>query len=88
MKETLLKKVNNCEENRTDKGVRLCRGFGALLIAVTCLLRDSAIYNEIAFAGFATDIAQGMAIGLLFVGLVMASCYGEKVRAFKKNLFA
>lgn len=88
MKETLLKKVNNCEENRTDKGVRLCRGFGALLIAVTCLLRDSAIYNEIAFAEFVTDIAQGMAIGLLFVGLVMASRYGEKVRAFKKNLFA
>lgn len=88
MKETLLKKVNNCEENRADKGIKLCRGFGALLIVVTYLLRDSAIYNESVFAGYATDIAQGMAIGLLFVGLVMASRYGEKIRAFKKNLFA
>lgn len=88
MKETLLKKVNCVKENRADLGVRLCRGFGALLIVVSYLLKDSAIYSESILVSRATDIAQGMAIGLLLVGLIMASKYGDKIRAYKKSLLA
>lgn len=84
MKETLLKKVNCVKENRADLGVRLCRGFGALLIVVSYLLKDSAIYGESILVSRATDIAQGMAIGLLLVGLIMSSKYGDKIRDTRK----
>lgn len=33
-----------------------------------------------------TEFAQGLAIGMLLVGLIMSSRYGAKIRAFKQRL--
>ena len=34
-----------------------------------------------------TDIAQGVALGMVFAAFIMSTRYGAKVRAFKKRLF-
>ena len=33
------------------------------------------------------NFAQGLAVGMLFSGIIMSSRYGAKVKAFKQRLF-
>ena len=48
------------------------------------LLKDTGIYMDNHIIRNSLDFAQGLAVGMLFVGLIMSSRYGAKVRAFKK----
>lgn len=88
IKETVLQAVDytNTEAERCNKRVRICNAIAMLLVAVCTILRDTAIYNENSIVMAGTDIAQGMAIGMLLVGLIMSSRYGAKIRAFKQRL--
>ena len=47
------------------------------------LLKDTGIYanNQVIRNGL--NFAQGLAVGILFSGIIMSSRYGAKVKAFK-----
>lgn len=51
------------------------------------LLKDTGIYanNQVIRNGL--NFAQGLAVGILFSGIIMSSRYGAKVKAFKQRLF-
>ena len=51
------------------------------------LLKDTGIYanNQVIRNGL--NFAQGLAVGMLFSGIIMSSRYGAKVKAFKQRLF-
>lgn len=51
------------------------------------LLKDTGIYMDNHIIRNSLDFAQGLAVGMLFVGLIMSSRYGAKVRAFKQRIF-
>lgn len=88
MKETVLQAVDysNTEAERYNKRVRICNAIAMLLVVVCTILRDTAIYNDNSIVMAGADFAQGMAIGMLLVGLIMSSRYGTKIRAFKQRL--
>lgn len=89
MKETVLQAVDytNMEAEKYNKRVRICNAIAMLLVAAYISLKDTTIYNESSFVMAATDFMQGMAIGMLLVGLIISSRYGARVRAFKQRLF-
>lgn len=88
MKETVLQAVDysNTEAERYNKRVRICNAIAMLLVVVYTILKDTAIYNDNSIVMAGADFAQGMAIGMLLVGLIMSSRYGTKIRAFKQRL--
>ena len=87
-KETVLQAVDytNTEVNKSNKKVRLCVAVAMLLQVASLFLRDSALYVEDTFAGFAIDFIQGAGIGMMLMAVVMMSRYGAKIRAFKKRI--
>lgn len=89
LKETVLQAVDytNTEAERYNKRIRLCNSIGLLLVLAYTLLKDTDIYTNNLIVQRGADFAQGLAIGMLFVGLIMSSRYGAKVRAFKQRLF-
>ena len=89
MKETVLQAVDyaNMEAEKYNKRVRICNAIAMLLVATYTILKDTTGYNENSFVMVATDFMQGMAIGMLLVGLIMSTRYGARVRAFKQRLF-
>lgn len=89
LKETVLQAVDytNTEAEKYNKRVRICNSIALILIIIYMLLKDTGIYMDNSIIRFGLDFAQGLAIGMLFVGLIMASRYGAKVRAFKQRLF-
>lgn len=88
MKETVLQAVDysNTEAERYNKRVRICNAIAVLLVVVYTILKDTAIYNDNSIVMAGVDFAQGMAISMLLVGLLMSSRYGTKIRAFKQRL--
>lgn len=92
MKEAVLQAVDytNTEAERYNKRVRICNAIAILLMLGYTILKDSSIYNDNSIVMAGIEFAQGMAIGMLFVvlfvGLVMSSRYGAKIRAFKQRL--
>lgn len=88
MKETVLQAVDytNMEAEKYNKRVRIFNAIAYLLLAAYAILKDTTIYNENSFVFVATNFMQGMAIGMLLLGLIMSSRYGAKVRAFKQRL--
>lgn len=88
MKETVLQAVDytNTEAERYNKRVRICNAIAMLLMVVYTILKDTAIYNDSSIVMAGTNFAQGMAIGMLLVGLIMSSRYGAKIRVFKQRL--
>ena len=64
----------------------MCNVIAMSLMIVYTILKDSAIYNNNSIVMGGTDFAQGMAIGMLLVGLIMSSRYGAKIRDFKQRL--
>lgn len=86
--ETVLQAVDytNTEAERYNKRVRICNAAAMLLVAAYTILKDTSVYNENYFVRSGAEFAQGMAIGMLFVGLLMSSRYGVKIRAFKQRL--
>lgn len=88
MKETVLQAVDytNTEAERYHKRVRICNAIAMLLVMAYTILKDTAIYNKHYIIMVGADFAQGMAIGMLLVGLIMSSRYCAKIRAFKQRL--
>ncbi len=88
-KDMILKAVDytNTEAEKYNKRVRICNSVAILLIAVYMLLKDEKIYEDSSFIRNSLDFAQGLAVGMLLVGIIMSSRYGAKVRAFKQRVF-
>lgn len=86
-KETVLQAVDytHTEAQRYHKRVRLCNGIALLLILIYCLIKDTDLYNHPTVM-IGMDILQGIAVGMLLIGLLFSSRYGAKVRAFKHRL--
>lgn len=89
IKETVLQAVDytNSEAEKCNKRVRICNLIALLLIMAYMLLKDTGIYanNQVIRNGL--NFAQGLAVGMLFSGIIMSSRYGAKVKAFKQRLF-
>ena len=88
IKDTVLQAVDytNTENEKYNRRVRICNAIGFLLLLIYMILRDTQIYAENPTVENVVSAMQGMAIGLLFVGLIMSSHYGVKIRAFKRRL--
>lgn len=88
IKETVLQAVDytNTEAEKYNKRVRICNSVALLLIATYMLLKDTEIYANTLIVRNGLEFTQGLAIGMLFAGLIMSSCYGARVRAFKQRL--
>ena len=67
--------------------MRICNLIALLLIMAYMLLKDTGIYanNQVIRNGL--NFALGLAVGMLFSGIIMSSRYGAKVKAFKQRLF-
>lgn len=87
-KDTLLKAIDytNDKALKCNKRIRICNGIAMLLVAANILIKDSELYTNIKAMPTILDIAQGIAIGMLFVGLIMSSRYGANIRAFKQRI--
>ncbi|SEL36018.1 Transcriptional regulator, contains XRE-family HTH domain [Butyrivibrio sp. ob235] len=88
VKDTVLQAVDytNTENEKYNKRIRICNAIGMLLIMAYMILVDSAIYNEYHLVRIITSLMQGMAVGMMFAGLLMSSRYGARIRAFKMRL--
>ena len=87
MKETVLRAVDytNTEAERCNKRVRICNGIAMLLVLAYTIIKDTSLYdNSTVMIGM--DIIQGIAVGMLLVGLLYSSRYGARIRAFKHRL--
>ena len=89
LEETVLQAVDytNTEAEKYNKRVRICNAIAFLLIILYMSFKDTGIYMDNSMIRYGLDFAQGLAIGMLLVGLIMSSRYGAKVRAFKQRLF-
>ncbi len=82
MKETVLWAT---EAERCSKRVRICNGTAMLLILAYNIMKETSLYsNPTVVTGL--DFVQGIAIGMLLVGLLFSSRYAAKIRAFKYRL--
>lgn len=94
VKETVLQAVDytNTAAEKFNQRVRICNAIALFLIATYTLLSDSDIYRNHSFVSGALDFAQGAAVGMLLIGMIMSSRYGARIKAFKQrikqNLFA
>ena len=88
-KDMILKAVDytNTEAEKYNKRVRICNAVAMLLIAIYMLLKDEKIYEDSSLIRNILDFSQGLAVGMLLVGIIMSSRYGAKVRAFKQRVF-
>lgn len=87
MKETVLRAVDytNTEAERYNKRVRICNGIAMLLVFAYNIIKDTSLHDNSAVM-IGLDIVQGLAIGMLLMGLLYSSRYGAKIRAFKHRL--
>ena len=88
-KETVLQAVDytNTEAQRYHKRVRLCNGVALLLVLIYSLVKDTDLYNNPTVM-IGMDILQGIAVGMLLIGLLFSSRYGARIRAFKHRLIS
>ncbi|WP_026665303.1 helix-turn-helix domain-containing protein [Butyrivibrio sp. FC2001] len=88
VKDTVLQAVDytNTENEKYNKRIRICNAIGMLLIVAYMLLVDSTIYHEYHLVRIITSLIQGMAVGMMFAGLLMSSRYGARIRAFKRRV--
>ena len=87
MKETVLQAVDysNTEAERYNKRVRICNGIAMFFVLSYTVMKDTSLYDVPAVM-IGLEIVQGLAIGMLFAGLLYSSRYGAKIRAFKHRL--
>lgn len=67
------------------KGGMLVAAIGAILWFISQLISHTEL-DEIAVLAAISDFAEGAAMGALFVGLIITSRYGNRIRAFKRRL--
>ncbi len=84
---TLLKAVDYANEDKVTFSRRLCALFVVAIFAFIVYgviemqgLASTGIYEKIA------NVSLGFVFGMLLVGALFTSRYGEKVRAFKRKL--
>ena len=87
-KETVLQAVDytNTQAEKCNRRIRICNATGMLIFVAFMFLKDTDLYMTNHTVSVITDIAQGMAVGLVFAAFIMSTRYGAKVRAFKKRL--
>lgn len=87
LEETILKTADytNTQTELYIKRVRLVFLIGAILWFVSQLINHTVL-DEIAMLAAISDFAEGAAMGTLFVGLIITSRYGNRIRAFKRRL--
>ncbi len=87
LEKTILKTADytNTQTEQYTKRVRFVFIFSAILWVVSQLINHTAL-DEIAVLAAISDFADGAAIGLLFVGIIVTSRYGNRIRAFKQRL--
>ena len=88
IKDTVLQAVDytNAETEKINKRVRLCNAIAMGLFVLYMIFKDTAVYQNNTMVRAVLDIAQGMAVGMLLVGIICSSRYGAKMRAFKKRI--
>ncbi len=84
---TLLKVADYTNEEKVKFSRRLCAMFFVAILALVVYgviemqgLASTGIYEKIA------DVSLGLVFGMLLVGALFTSRYGEKVRAFKRKV--
>ena len=82
MKETVLWAT---EAERYNKRVRICNGIAMLLVLAYNIIKETSLYSNSTIV-IGLDIVQGIAVGMLLMGLLYSSRYGAKIRAFKHRL--
>lgn len=87
LEETILKTADytNTQTELYIKRVRLVFLISAILWFVSQLINHTDL-DEIAVLAAISDFAEGAAMGTLFVGLIIISRYGNRIRAFKRRL--
>ena len=87
MEETVLKAVDysNTEAEHINRRVRICNAAAMFLILLYTIVKGSSLYENLTVRN-CMDFTQGLAVGMLFVGLLFSSKYGVKIRAFKQRL--
>lgn len=73
----------NCEKN--NKRISICNSIAMLIFIVFHFIKESDAYMTISWVSIMADCLQGVAIGMILVGLIMSSRYAGKVREFKKR---
>lgn len=87
-KETALKAVNysNSEAEKSNKRVYICNGIALLLLVMYLAFEDVNALLNLSFLPIILNVLQGMALGMILVGLVFSSKYGAKLKSFKKRI--
>ncbi len=87
MKEVVLKSVDytNTQTEKYVKRVHLLLLFGAVMWFVSQLISHTSLV-EWDILRYISDFAEGAACGMLICGIIVTSCYGHKIRAFKQRL--
>lgn len=87
LEETILKTTDytNTQTELYIKRVRFVFLISAIFWFVSQLINHTEL-DEIAVLTAISDFAEGVAIGMLFVGLIITSRYGNRIRAFKQRL--
>ena len=87
LEETILKTADyaNTQTEQYTKRVRLVFLIGAILWFASQLIHHTEL-DQIAVLTAISDFAEGAAMGTMFVGLIITSRYGNRIRAFKQRL--
>lgn len=87
LEETILKTAGytNTQTELYIKRVRLAFLISAILWFVSQLINHTELASIAAMTAI-SDFAEGAAMGTMFVGLVITSRYGSRIRAFKRRL--
>lgn len=85
--ETVLKAVDytNTETERYTKRVHRLLLTGAIFWFVSSLINHTAL-NSNAVLSAISNFAEGAAIGMIICGIIFASRYGQRIKAFKQRL--
>ncbi len=87
LKETVLSTADyaNTQAEAYTKRVRLTFIFSAILWFISNLITHTSL-DEIAALTSIAAFAEGAAVGLLLVGIIVTSRHCQKIRAFKRRL--
>lgn len=66
--------------------MRVCNALALLFIADNRILKGTEIYSNSPFVPNGLDFAQGLAIGLLIVALILLTRFGVRLRNFNHRI--
>lgn len=85
--ETILKAVDytNTETEKYNKRVHWLLAAGAICWVISQLINHTGL-GEIYALSAISDFAEGAATGMVICGLIVTSCYGQRIKAFKQRV--